>query len=97
MCGKCTDLFSNIWDGKDHCWYNWNHISAAWGLLGGRSLEAFTCTICFTNTMTSILLNEGLHGEVAFQRLFLDLWVTLAQLLLVVYKAIFKLVHLIVR
>lgn len=49
------------------------HISAAWGLMGGHGLEAFTCTICSANTMTSILPNKGLNVEVAFQGLFLDL------------------------
>lgn len=63
MCGKCTDLFSVVWDGKDCCWHNWNHISAAWELLGGPSLETFTCTICVANTMTRILLNEDLNVD----------------------------------
>lgn len=72
------------------------HISA-WELMGGHCLETFTCTICSANTITGILLNEGLNVEVAFQCLFLDLGVTLAQLSLVVYKAIFKIVHLTVR
>lgn len=54
------------------------HISAAWGLMSGRCLETFTCTICFANTRTSVLLNEGLKVEAAFQCLFLELSVTLA-------------------
>lgn len=65
--------------------------------MGGHCPETMTRTLCFANTVDSILLNEGLDMEAAFQCLLLDLCVPLAQLLLVVYKAIFKLVHLIVR
>lgn len=95
MCGRYADLFSDIWDRKDQCLYNSNPHFSCLRVMDGHYLETFTCTICFANTMNSILLNEGLKVEVVFQCLFLDLWVTLAQLL-VVYKAIFKLVHLIV-
>lgn len=98
MCGRCTDLFSDVWDRKDWCWYNLNpHFNClgadgwtrpAWKHLPEPSVSQTQIASCWT---------KGLRVEVAFQCLFLDLWVTLAQLLLVVYKAIFKLVHLIVR
>lgn len=71
MCRRWADLFSDLWGGGITAGVLGTHISAACGRVGGRCPETLTCAICFTNTMTSIWLKEGLmwrrHSRVCFR------------------------------
>lgn len=71
MCRRCTDLFPDTWGRKD--WGRTEvgliqtHISAVWGLMGGRGLEALNLHHLFCEHSDGILLNKGLNVEVAFE------------------------------